>query len=560
MKLRAQIIKSLSRASGNKSPKLEFSSRPEFGDYATNVVLQSKNPGEKAEEILDKLNKDKSLRQIVQKIEIAGTGFINFHLNTKTLLSNLSQIVEEKEKYGYSTKGNGKVVVVDYSAPNIAKPFGIGHLRSTIIGQAFYNLYKALGYKVIGDNHLGDWGTQFGKLIYMINKKQIDLNELTIQKLEELYVEFHRDAKENPDLEEKAREWFKKLEDGDRYSKKVWKACIETSIKEFNRIYKLLGVKIDYTLGESFYEGEMKKMLADPEISKHFKLGENGAKVIDLGEFGIEVPLMFIKSDGATTYAARDLATIKYRVERWNPHIIIYEVSVEQELHFRQVFAAAKILGLVKDAVVLYHTRHGWYLGSDGKKFSTRLGKTVKLEDVLNEAIERAKRFNKDESVAKAVGLGAIKYYDLMRDVKTNVVFDWDKIFLLEGNSGPYLQYTVARINSVLEKAPHYKLQILDNFESEELLILRQLIKFSEIIQMAAETYSPNLLCEYLYNLASLYNTFYNKHKIIMGLDKRSLSLRDQKIQDFRLALTFGVGQVLRNGLTLLGIDTPERM
>jgi len=546
--LRSELQKALDKATGIMNSNLEFASREEFGDYTSNVLVQNKLD---ARSVLGKLESDVELKKMVSKIDVAGPGFINFHLNTKTLLNNLSRIIDEKNKYGHSTEGKGKTVVIDYSAPNIAKPFGIGHLRSTIIGQALYNLYQTLGYKVIGDNHLGDWGTQFGKLIYMIHERKINLSELGIGKLEELYVEFHREAGVNPHLEAKAREWFKKLEEGDPYARKVWKACIETSMKEFDKVYETLGVKIDFALGESFYEEEMKKMLNDPVIIGHLKTGEGGAKVIDLKEYGIDVPLMFVKSDGATTYAARDLATIKYRVERWNPDIIIYEVSVEQEFHFRQVFAAARILGLVRDDVVLYHTKHGWYLGPDGKKFSTRAGKTVKLNDILEEAVERARKFNDNEEVARAVGVGAIKYYDLMRDVKTNVVFDWNKIFLLEGNSGPYLQYTYARCHSVLAKksSTEYSVMGNENINQEELSILRALVKFPEVIQLAAEKYSPNLLCEYLYKLASSYNTFYNKFRIIGSREEQ-----------FRLALTFGVGQVIKNGLTLLGIDAPVKM
>ena len=494
---------------------------------------------------------------MVDRTEVAGPGFINFWLKKDILVDNLIQIGREKDKYGESEEGKGKTVIIDYSSPNIAKPFGIGHLRSTIIGQALYNLYKYLGYEVVGDNHLGDWGTQFGKLICMIKKE--NLKEFTVDRLEELYTEFHRlaeDPAKAEQMESEARTWFKKLEEGDSEAKSIWKKCVDVSIKEFDRIYDILGVKIDLALGESYYESEMKQMMEDRGIYKHFTEGADGAKIINLK--GIKTPLMFLKADGATTYATRDLATIKFRVRKWDPDIIIYEVGAEQSLHFQQVFAAARLLGLVKSSVTLVHTAHGLYLAPDGKKFSTRKGKTVKLEEVLDEAIDRAKKLGNDsEKVAKEVGIGAIKYYDLMHSVSSNVVFDWEKMMNLEGNSGPYLQYTVARTSSVLKKSTNLQITQSANkleignwkMENEELAVLRVLIKFPEAVSASATTYSPNLLCNYLYDLAQKYNGFYNKHKII-----------GSESEEFRLALTFGTGQVLKNGLKLLGIETPERM
>jgi arginyl-tRNA synthetase len=260
---------------------------------------------------------------------------------------------------------------------------------------------------------------------------------------------------------------------------------------------------------------------------------------------------MFLKADGATTYALRDLATILFRVRKWDPSIIIYEVGSEHILHFQQVFAAARLLGLVKEDVDLVHTAHGLYLAPDGKKFSTRRGKTIKLEEVLDEAIVRATKLgNSDPGVAKKVGIGAIKYYDLMHSVTSNVVFDWEKMMNLEGNSGPYLQYTVARTNSVTAKAKGVKSgKKTENLDEQELSLLRSLIRFSDTVSDAALSYSPNVLCNYLYDLAQKFNTFYNKDKIIGGDN-----------EEFRLTLTSGVGQVLRNGLGILGIDTPERM
>lgn len=544
------IKKALEKVSGIKDPQVEFAENENFGDYSTNIAFKAKiSPAD----IVKKLEEDKELQSIVEKIEVAGKSFINFWLKKDILVDNLIQIDNLKEKYGTLQTGKGKTVVIDYSSPNIAKPFGIGHLHSTIIGQALYNLYKFLGYEVIGDNHLGDWGTQFGKLLYMIKEKKV--TDFDIEKLEELYVEFHKGAQENPKIEDEARNWFKKLEEGDSEAKKIWQKCVDVSMKEFDRIYDLLGLKIDFAFGESYYLSEMEQMINDPKIKKHLTGGEDGAKIIDLSKAGIKTPLMFLKKDGATTYATRDLATISFRVRKWDPDVFIYEVGVEQSLHFRQIFAAARLLGMVDKDVELIHTAHGLYLAPDGRKFSTRGGKTIKLEEVLDEAIARAKKLgNSEPKVARMVGIGAIKYFDLMHAVGSNVVFDWEKIMNLEGNSGPYLQYTVARTNSVLARLP-FKGGTLQggyndlDLNSEELAILRSLIQFREVIVSAAKNYSPNILCNYLYDLASKFNTFYNQDRII-GSDN----------EDFRLALTFGVGQVLQNGLGLLGIEAPERM
>lgn len=549
--------------------KVNVTQNAQFGDYTANIALQGKNPREVAEGLVEKLKADKKLSEIIDKIEIAGPGFINFWLKNDVLINNLKQIDAEKEDFGKLDIGKGKTVIIDYSSPNIAKPFGIGHLRSTLIGQALYNLYQALGYEVVGDNHLGDWGTQFGKLIYMIELKKPE--KLSIEVLEKLYVEFHKMAEANPTLEEKAREWFRKLENGDSEARKTWKECVDVSIAEFDKIYKILGVKIDFAFGESYYESEMKQILRSPKVKKYLSKGEEGAFIIDLTKYGIKIPLMFLKSDGATTYAARDLATINFRVRKWDPEIIIYEVGAEQAFYFRQLFAAARLLGLVKDETKLVHTAHGLYLAPDGKKFSTRKGKTIKLEEVLDEAIGRAKKLQKDNSAsAKAttgqVGIGAIKYFDLMHSVGSDVIFDWEKMMNLEGNSGPYLQYTVARCNSVLSKADRSVNQLIggsvNQFADEEETLLRSLIHFPEVVEEAAGSFAPNLLCNYLYDLASEFNTFYNKHRILGLEDKQSLATQSPGKSDesFRLALTGATAQVLKNGLKLLGIETPERM
>jgi len=561
MDIRNQIINRIAGAAGVVASKiaLEHPELLQHGDYSTNIALILKGGRVKAEEIAAAINTDDLIEQVI----VAGPGFVNISIQTTALISVLSQVLKEGENYGKSKIGEGKKIVIDYSAPNIAKPFGIGHLRSTIIGQALYNLYHSLGYETIGDNHLGDWGTQFGKLLYMIDVEKPE--NLDIEKLEELYVKFHKMAVNDISLEDKARSWFKKLEDGDEVARSLWRKCWDVSMAEFNRIYEILGVRIDETLGESFYEDKMAEVVSEAKQKGVAKISE-GAWVIDIP--GTETPLMLIKSDGASTYATRDLATIKYRMDRWKPEKIVYEVGGEQSLHFVQVFSAARLMEYVTDGVELIHTKHGLYLDSDGKKFSTRKGKTVKLEGVLLEAVERAKKLGSEvgDETAKKVGIGAIKYFDLKHGVSSDIVFDWEKMFELAGNSGPYLQYTYARTKSIARKFQETNSKISSLREQtnssdqtseykpndEELAILRWIYRFPEVIEESAKRLAPNLMCNFLFELAARFNTFYNKHSI--------LSAASDEEKKFRLTLTAAVGQVLANGLNLLGIEAPEKM
>lgn len=557
--MKDKIIDSLKKVTGEVKIELEFPEQAEFGDYSTNIALilakkKERNPKEVASEIVEKLKVDKELTKLASKIEVAGPGFINFFISSEALVDELKKI---NESYGASYEGKGKTVVIDYSSPNIAKRFGIGHLRSTVIGQAIYNLYKSLGYKVIGDNHLGDWGTQFGTLLYQVTSKKLDVKKLDIDKLEELYVLFHKKVEEDPKLWDEARAWFKKLEEGDKEARRLWKEMFDISMAEFERVYKLLGVTIDYAYGESFYEDKMPDVIAELKTKK-LLVKSQGAEIVELANLP---PAMVVKSDGGTTYFTRDLATIAFRLREWNPDVLIYEVGADQTLYFRQLFETVKLLGWAEDKVFV-HIAHGLIRFLHGK-MSTRGGQTIKLEEVLDEAIKKAKQIidksetgrglSKEEKgkVGNAVGIGAVKYFDLMHHPTSDIIFDWEKIFVMEGNSGPYLQYTVARTNSVLSKAREVKEEknLSSKLNKEEEMVLRTLVRFPEIIETAAKNYSPNLLANYLFELAQKYNNFYNRHRIIGGENR-----------DFRLALTKGTGQVLKNGLSILGIERPERM
>ncbi|MDO8452228.1 MAG: arginine--tRNA ligase [bacterium] len=522
--------------------RLQHPGVAEHGDYSTNVAMTlGGNPKEKAEEIKTKY--EELGDEAVERVEVAGPGFVNFFLSKDALLNGLKQF----DTINLSSDLKGKTVVVDYSGPNIAKFFSIGHLRSTIIGQAVYNLYSALGAKVIGDNHLGDWGRQFGVLLYQLDKKKLEPYLLGVEELEKLYVEFNEEAKDNPDLWDGPREWFQKLEQGDENARETWKQLRHVSLEEFDRIYKMLGVEIDYSYGESFYEDIMSEVV-DECIKKGIAKESQGALIVEFDDMG---PAILRKSDDTTNYFTRDLATIKFRLKEWNPDLVIYEVGAEQILHFKQLFKTAERLGWANKEK-FYHIPHGLYLSPNGKKFSTRKGDVVRLEDVLLEAVDRAGKLGKtgNEAVARAVGIGAVKYYDLSHQPQSDIVFDWEKVFALEGNSAPYIQYTYARTQSVLAKASPGDVGKVEVNE-QELELLRFYYRYSEIIEAAAKSYSPNLLANYLFELAQKYNHFYNTNRILDAGGER---------KELRLALTSVVGDILKSGLNILGIEAPERM
>ncbi len=523
-----------------------------MGDWATNVALiakeEGKNPREVAELIVKLLEQDEELMDVVEKIEIAGPGFINFWLKKEYLLKELREVVKKKGDYGKGDWGKGRRMLIDYSAPNIAKRFGVGHLRSTIIGQALYNLYRFSGWECIGDNHLGDWGTQFGMIVVAIEMKGLDAEKLSVEDLESLYVEFNEMIKEKPELKDDAREAFARLERGDSKARQIWETVTSTSMREFARIYDMLKVKIDYAFGESTYEKLMVDVIKDAEEKGVSRLSQ-GAVII---EYDNLPPAMLVKSNGTTTYLTRDFATVKFRQsqDQLRSDRYIYEVGQEQGLHFQQVFAAARKLGYVASEE-LVHVGHGLVLGEDRKKLSTRKGTAIKLEEWLVEMIGKAGQINKES--AEAVGIGAVKFFDLKHNPLSSYVFDMDEALKLEGNSGPYVQYAHARIKSMLSKAGVDKLSEggipEGEINREEMAVLRWICRFGEVVQAAAEEYAPNLVCGYLLELAGRFNGFYNQHQVIGGDNEQ-----------FRLVLAAGVGQVLENGMKLLGIDPVERM
>lgn len=569
------ILSTLRRITASEDIKLDTPADAKHGDYATNVALvvakrQGKSPNEVAQELVKKLNKDSELKAVVDNIEIAGPGFINFFVSGEVLSSQAVEMAGGN--IAHPSPSEHKKVVVEYSSPNIAKPFGIGHFRSTIIGDAVANLLEATGWEVHRDNHLGDWGTQFGKEIYAIktwgDEKELNESKNPVKELVALYIRFHKEAEKDPSLEDKAREWFKKLENGDEEARRLWQKCIDWSMKEFGRVYEVLGIKFTENdgvgYGESYFESKMAAVIEELSSKGLLKEGKEGAKLVFF-EGDKLPPLMIVKKDGTTLYATRDLATDRFRLDTYgNDVVIINEVGAEQSLYFQQIYEIEKMLGWVKDGQRV-HIKHGLFRFKD-KKMSTRKGNTIWLEDVINEASEKARKFGSDEKLAKEVSVGALKWNELKRDPIKDIIFDWDEILSMEGNSGPYLQYTYARTKSLLSKKSfdvaqdddkdinlHHQLTknkgVPMPFDDKEKEVARVLIHYPEVVEDAAINYSPHVLTTYLFNLAQTFNSFYNSERVLGG-----------EREEERLVLSEAVGQVIKDGLGLLGIAAPEKM
>lgn len=536
------------------------------GDYAFPCFILAKelkkSPVAIAEEIKEKISQN--LENIKEISEVnAVNGFLNFKLNKNQITQEvIDEFDTEKENFGSQKQEKPQNIVIDYSAPNIAKPFHIGHLRSTVIGQALYNIYKYLGYNVTSINHLGDYGTQFGKLIegYKRWGAEYDIENNPIDELMQIYVRINNLCKEDESVLEECRNNFKKLEDGDPYCVEIWKKFRELSLKEFDKVYDILGVKFDSLNGEAFYSDKMPEII--DILKKAGKLEESeGAQVVKLGDD--MPPCLIIKSNGSTTYATRDLAAIMYRARTYDFDKAIYVTSYEQILHFKQVFATAKYLGLdEKYTNGLVHVPFGMILLKTGK-MSTREGKVIKLEDLLNEAIEKSKEIiekknpelENKEDVAKKVGVGAIIFNDLSNGRIKDEIFDWDIMLNFNGETGPYVQYTTVRAKSVLEKAgyiPNVKevnVEKLNDKDSQK--IINQLYNFNSILKNVTEKEEPSILARYLVDLAQNFSSFYNNCHIIT---------EDKEMQDARLYITYMVKTILEKGLNLLGIQVPEKM
>lgn len=546
---------------------VEHPADEKMGDYATNIAMVmakslEKNPRELAQEVVEKLKKNERLAEVVEKMEVARPGFINFWVKDEVLVDGIKEMLRNGTHCLDSEFMSGKKVLVEYSSPNIAKRFSVGHLRSTIIGQALFNLYKHSGAEVTNDNHLGDWGTQFGMIVAAVEEKGLTVSKMTVAELENLYVDFNNRIVGSPELKDKAREAFARLENGDETARKIWKECIGVSMKEFDEIYRKLGVEFENEYGESTYEDIMPSIIREAVETGVAEKGERGALIVRFERGGKEYmpPAMLQKSDGTTTYFTRDLATIRKRLDdpALKSDLYIYEVGSEQTPHFRQVFEAARVLWEDAQKVEFKHVAHG-LMTVGGEKMSTRKGTNIRLDDLIFRAGEEAKKTAKEETVdekAEKIGVGAVKYNELRRSPEVNFEFKWEEALSMEGNSGPYLQYVYVRTKGILEKSGK-KIQKLENSKTQKLNedernLARQLvlkIGSGEMVESAAKNFAPHLVCQVLFELAQKFNGFYDRNRVV-GVKEEAL----------RIMLVYVTGMVIKSGLEILGIETVEKM
>lgn len=524
---------------------------PKFGDYQCNDALKlakkfKMNPREVGTKVADVLKAE----PVFEKVEIAGPGFLNLTVSPSWINSQLENL-KAQPACGIPQNGKGKRVVIDYSSPNAAKQMHIGHIRSTVIGCAIDRIFRSLGYEVIADNHLGDWGTQFGILIkgYRELLTQEERDNLTVANLEKCYVLSAAKAKEEDGIwKEACKQELVKLQQGDADNLALWKRFIDISIGEFERMYRKLGVKFDTYRGESYYNDTMPGVVAKLQ-EMGLAVESEGALVVNLEDEKLGVAIVR-KSDGGYNYTTSDLACVETRVKEYSPERIIYVTDARQQLHFKQWF---NIAGKMGHTVKLVHVPFG-LMSYQGKAISTREGNLIKLDELLAEAKRRAFEIVKDrggdEKLAEAIGYGAVKYSDLSHDPITDIDFSWDKALALEGNSGPYLQYAYARVCSLLAKAGAAGEKFAISTPSEKRLAL-QLLEFPGAVVRAAEAYKPSVLADYLFQTAQLYSSFYQNSPILKS---------EAEVRDSRLRLCALFGEVLKTGLGLLGIETPEHI
>lgn len=545
------------------------------GDFAIETFDLAKklktNPRILSSKIVEEINRKEGKDYVYAEKAIPIGPFVNVDVKKSELYSEIISCISRMgEQYGESDVNAKKVALIDFSAPNIAKPMGVGHLRSTIIGQALSNLYEKTGYTVIKDNHLGDWGTQFGKLLLAYKKwgDEKKIAENPIEELKNLYVKFHDLAEDDSQMNDEARELFAKLENGDSELATLWKRFRDLSITDFEKMYKRLGISFDLYIGESFFIKEAEKAIDDCLEKGACRIdSETGAVVVDSLD-GIP-SFLLRKQDGSTIYMSRDLAAIKFRIKTFNPDSILYVVGSEQGLNFKQLFTFASKTGYLPYSSEAKHIDFGMIM-REGKKMSTRKGTLVELNDLLKQSVEKSREilFQKNPTltsqelneVSEIVGVGAILYNDLHQSRIKNISFDWDRMLDLEGGSAAYLQYTYARIQSIIRKLEEVypgetKIPEEDEiyFEAKsEFALAKKIMMFPQIIERAQKTDSPHHICVYLEEVAQLFNSFYGEVSI--------LKTEDLKLRNSRVALSKGAALVIKNGLSLLSIRVPEKM
>ena len=559
-----ELIASLINIDGvSKEEILDLISVPptqDMGDFSLPCFkfakVLRKSPVVIANEIADSIKVEGQITKVV-----AVNGYVNFYLDRMDIAKKvINEVLDKKFEYGNSTEGTGKTVCMDYSSINIAKPFHIGHLFTTVLGGSLYKIYKKLGYNPVGINHLGDWGTQFGKLIVAF-KKWCSFEELEKRGMDvllEIYVKYHEEAEIHPEMDDEARHWFKKIEDGDEEAMHLFTLFKDITLKEVEKVYTRLNVKFDSYAGESFYNDKMDVVL-DELKEKGLLVESDGAQVVDLEAYNMP-PCLIVKKDGATLYATRDLAAAYYRHNTYDFYKCLYIVAYQQNLHFKQVFKVLELLGKpwAKD---MYHIPFGMVSLEDGA-MSTRKGKVVLLKDVLNKAVEKSlgiiteknPNLENKEEVAEKVGVGAVIFSTLYNNRIKDMVFSYDKVLNFDGETGPYVQYTNARCISVLRKVGEIDkskadFSGIDNPESASVITL--LGKFTDILREAIDRYEPCVLARYLVALSQEYNRFYLANRILV---------ESEGVLTARAMLTEATHYVLEEGLRLLGISAPQKM
>jgi arginyl-tRNA synthetase len=551
-----------------------------FGDYQSNALMalaraRKLNPRQLATDVLAKLD----VSDLCEKVEIAGAGFLNFRLKISALAQTLESAVRGEHLF-FDKAAQPRKVVIDFSSPNVAKPMHVGHIRSTILGDSLGRTLRLLGHQVVTDNHIGDWGTQFGMLLVGW-KEHLDRDALgrdAIGEMERLYKQVSAASAADEAVREQAKQELVKLQNGDEENLKTWREMIALSEKQFNAIYARLGVKFDHSFGESFYNPRLKPLVGELLARDIARESEGAIAIFFEGNPQLkEHPALIRKSDGGFNYTTTDLATLEYRLKTWQPDEIIYVTDGRQQLHFQQVFAAFQkwqsAIGNRQSAMKFAHVWFGSILGEDGKPFKTRSGETVKLADLLDEAEDRAFKIvsgkNPDlpeaqrREIARVVGLGAVKYADLLPNRQSDYEFSWDKLLALNGNTAPYLQYAYTRIRSIFRKSDVASALRADGSAHsadsttlvlsapEEIALAKHLLNFGLTLEAVAEEYRPNFLCNYLYELAGKFTSFYENCPVLKA---------EEAVRDSRLALCDLTARVLKQGLDVLGIETVEQM
>lgn len=545
------------------SPSLEVPPDPSMGDLALPCFRLARSFRKAPPTIASDLAPLYNDEPLIERVEARGA-YLNFFLSVSEVAATvLAEIQEKGPAYGGADGPAGRIII-DYSSPNIAKPFSIGHLRSTIIGHALVRHLRHLGHEVIGINHLGDWGTQFGMVMagYDLWGEGRPLDAIDVSFLLDLYVRYNKKTKEEPEAKETAREWFRRLEEGDDHARKLWEVFREVSLDEARRIYRRLGIGFEHYTGESFYNDRLDSTVATLREAG-LLVESDGAQVVDLSDEKLP-PCLIQKSDGATLYATRDISAVLYRLEEFEPDRILYVVGAPQKLHFRQLFSVMQRLDPSWKGR-LVHVDFGHYRLAEGK-MQTRTGNVVYMEDVLDRGVTMAKQLMEESArgggltgeeashVAEQVALGAILFGDLSNDRTRDVLFDWRKALDFKGDTGPYVQYTCARTSSILRKAGEEvssdaDVSVLTTGEERE--VLMHLARYPESIRLAMADYKPHITATFLLDLAKSFNRFYHANPVLKS---------EPNLRKARLLLTSCVGTVLRGGLSLLGIPAPERM